>query len=267
MAVERNGAKTDVVVKLVLVFFVCLMSFSIGVFVGKKFSDNQHKMAKYEPSAHGREVASVPPTDHHLKPNDALTDDEVAKLAEEFVTDEAASELPMGNETLPMNDKNTEIVREAKGQEPASGHQAEPAATHQKTGTTGAHVEPMAAARRVAQNAAPAPESKPAATAQNRIPSSLPQELATSALGKYTVQIASYPEEEEAKKAAAQLKGQQFNAFYVPAKIKDRKSNTEKTWYRVSVGLFPTQKEAEEYMKDLLARSKVSSAIVQKISE
>ena len=55
MAVERYGSKTDVVVKLILVFFISLLSFSIGTFVGKKFSDNQHKIAQLEPNwASGR---------------------------------------------------------------------------------------------------------------------------------------------------------------------------------------------------------------------
>jgi hypothetical protein len=81
MGVERYGSKTDVVVKLVLVFFIALLSFSIGTFVGKKFSDNQHKMATLEPGHVGEEsqdrgIASVSPEASDMKPGKALTDDE-----------------------------------------------------------------------------------------------------------------------------------------------------------------------------------------------
>ena len=60
------GSKTDVVVKLVLVFFISLLSFSIGTFVGKKYSDNQHQLAALEPATKAqREVASTGHGDEH----------------------------------------------------------------------------------------------------------------------------------------------------------------------------------------------------------
>ena len=91
--------------------------------------------------------------------------------------------------------------------------------------------------------------------------SSLPKEVAASASGKFTVQVASYPKEDEAQGMAAELKNKGFSAFYIPAKVKGQ------TWFRVSVGLFTTQKEAQAYREDLLSRAKVSSAIVQKITQ
>jgi cell division septation protein DedD len=94
----------------------------------------------------------------------------------------------------------------------------------------------------------------------SRIPSSLPKEVASSAIGKFTVQIASYSQESEAQAMAADLKSKGFSAFYVSAKIKGQ------IWYRVSVGLFTTTKEAEIYKKDLMIRAGVSSALIQKIT-
>lgn len=46
---DHRPTGTDTVVKVVLVFFISLLSFSIGTFVGKKYSDNQHRMATMEP--------------------------------------------------------------------------------------------------------------------------------------------------------------------------------------------------------------------------
>ena len=93
MAIERYGSKTDVVVKLILVFFISLLSFSIGTFVGKKFSDNQHKISQLEPGAADKEEVtheehSVAATATEETKSDALSDEEISKLAEEFVTDD-----------------------------------------------------------------------------------------------------------------------------------------------------------------------------------
>jgi len=284
MAVEKNGSKTDVIVKLLLVFFVCLLSFSIGTYVGKKFSDNQHQMAKYESGSaqtQDRDVASVNPASTDMKPSDALTDDEVAKLAEEFVADEKTPESHAKSEGKPTTDKNTESVHEAKASEESAS--ATEAAPTEKAHATSASVEEEVvvptkhttqtepaskAAQQVARGEAPvATEVAAKTTVQRRIPSSLPKEMAASSVGKYTLQVAAYPEESEAKKMATDLKAKGFSAFYVSAKVKDRKTGNDKTWYRVSVGLFTTQKEAESNKAELMSRGKLSEAMVQKIVE
>lgn len=310
MAVERYGSKTDVVVKLVLVFFIALLSFSIGTFVGKKFSDNQHKLAQLEPTEHSTEVASgehgttgsgeergvasVHPDAGEVKPDKALSDDEIAKLAEEFVTDDDGHG---SGEPAKLNDKNGggHTTASAHGDEhaaepvaaPASAHGDEhgaPAPSHEPASVKAApahaespkkekaaapghgapapahttSAEALKPAQRMAEGHSPVIEN-PAKQA-SRIPSALPKEVASSAIGKFTVQVASYGTEAEAQTQAADLKGKGFSAFYVSAKVKGS------TWYRVNVGLFTTQKEAEAYKKDLMARAKVASAIVQKVA-
>lgn len=281
MAVERYGSKTDIVVKLILVFFISLLSFSIGTFVGKKFSDNQHKIAQLEPSVDGhdaegaRELASVHPDSNEVKPKDALSDDEIKKLAEEFVADDThkpAADPHAKPEESHQTDKNSEHQEVAKAEHPAE-HTA-PATEH--AAPAAEHAAPVAHAPAAETHAVAAPahksevaerviagkppeEEKHEAPAKNRIPQSLPKEVAASSAGKFTVQVGSYPEEQEAQKISAELKDKGFSAFYVSANIKG------KTYYRVSVGLFTTQKEADAYKKDLMARAKVSSAFVQKI--
>ncbi len=284
MGVERYGSKTDVVVKLVLVFFIALLSFSVGTFVGKKFSDNQHKMAQLEPDqkssgeAHGTEggeesrgIASVPPEAGSVKPEKALTDDEIAKLAEEFVTDDAKPSEP-GK----MNDKHMEEHTQAKaehgetaaatapapaGHSPAStteapAHQPAPAA-HGAPAGEAAH-EVLKPAARMAEGHSAVVEN-PAVT-PSRIPAALPKEIASSAIGKFTVQVGSFKTEKEAQTVSADLKSKGFSSFYVSAKVKGE------TRYRVSVGLFTTAAEADKYKKDLLARAKISDALVTKIT-
>lgn len=242
------SSKTDSAVKLAIVFFISLLSFSVGTFVGKKFSDNQHQLSAMEPQTEKRAVASVsaPKSAEAKKDSSAImTDDEIAKLAEEFVTDDAT---PIPSHHQP---EVTHGLNEA---------------TPKGEATTVRADDPSAAAKNLAQTGTPAGVEPIAAKPgtlndEQRLPSSLPKNVAAYSVGKFTVQVAAYDQETEAKKMALDLKSKGYSAFYTPAPIKG------KTWYRVSVGLFATQKEAQDYVGTLVDKAKVESAFVQKITE
>ncbi len=224
------GAKTDVIVKMVLVFFISLLSFSIGTFVGKKYSDNQHKLAALEPNKldhSSPEVAPEAAKEHTAaKVGETMSDEEIAKLAEEFVTDDStATGVATGGH------------EETKQEEPLS---AAKNITHGKA-ITAVAVE----------------ENK--IEKDNRAPSSIPKDVDQYSAGKFTVQVGAYAKEDEAQKIAGNLKSKGFSAFYIPAKVKGQ------TWFRVSVGLFATPKEAQDYRTELMTKAKLSSALVQKI--
>lgn len=279
------AAKSDVIVKLALVFFISLLSFSIGTFVGKKYSDNQHKLAQLEPakgeearavaSEHGEEPASHSPG--------TMSDDEIAKLAEEFVSDDTAEQEHGKVAAKDEHDEHGEAKEEkgeeknetAKNEEPAAEAKQETAkaekaeAKHEEKAVVAkkeekhdaakeAKHEPLAVAKRVAEGKAPSPlnAAKAEVAHETRKPSSLPKDVAQYSVGKFTVQVASFNTETEAKKRAGDLKEQGYSAFYVPTAIKG------KTWYRVSVGLFATEKEAKDYKSS----KKMDTAIVQKIA-
>lgn len=255
------GAKTDVIVKMVLVFFISLLSFSIGTFVGKKYSDNQHKLAALEPgkTEHGaREVASH---DEHgaaakehgtAKADESMSDDEIAKLAEEFVADETTA---TGATTTGGHGE----AKEAKHDEHAAAAEAPVAAAPKSRSLEKA--EPLSAAKNLSHGkaiTATAVEEKKVEK-DARVPSSIPKDVTQYSSGKFTVQIGAYAKEEEAQKIAGDLKSKGFSAFYIPATIKGQ------TWFRVSVGLFATPKEAQTYRTELMTKAKLSSALVQKI--
>lgn len=264
------SSKTDSFVKLAIVFFISLLSFSIGTFVGKKYSDNQHQLAALEPqkASHSteREVASVTPESEHKV--GAMTDEEIAKLAEEFVADDAApaNEAQHGEEVAAKTEEGHGghgDVAEVKTKEPKTEIQ-KPNPVKDKSTPVTKHEEPLSAAKNIAAGKAPTTHEvveKKEAAKEERLPSSLPKDVAQYAVGKFTVQVASYAEEAEAQKMASDLKNKGYSAFYIPANIKG------KTWYRVSVGQFATQKEAQIYRGELLNKTKVGSAIVQKITE
>lgn len=297
MSGEKYGSKTDVVVKVVLVFFIALLSFSIGTFVGKKFSDNQYKLSQLEPqgghseevantdenseNAEGRGIASIPANAGEVKPDKALTDDEIAKLASEFVSDDEGGKKSEAKPTTAAGEHKEVAAGKGEGH---GGGEAKAEGGHETTAKAGGHeaaikaalhevgathevatqksviheAQPLKPAERLAEGKSAVVANPPKAT--SRIPSSLPKEAATSAVGKFTVQVASYAAEKEAQKKAAELKDKGYSAFYVAAKIKGQ------TWFRVSVGLFTTAKEADTYKKDLMKNGKVASAIVTKVT-
>ncbi|MBK7844823.1 MAG: SPOR domain-containing protein [Bdellovibrionales bacterium] len=111
-------------------------------------------------------------------------------------------------------------------------------------------------AQRVADGKAPVPDQK-----EMRRPTSILPSVATSSIGKYTIQVASYANEDEAKAHANELKQKGWNAFYLPAEI------NSKTWFRVSIGLFTDQKSAGSFREELMKQSAISSSIIQKIVE
>lgn len=276
MAKDKSGSKLDVVMKMGLVLFISLLSFAVGTFVGKKFSDNQHKVANYE---HGEKATETAANDDHAdaaravasadehgeKSKDTLTDDEIAKLAEEFVAEENEDAKEVAKD-------DTHGAADAHGRKTASAdpHAAAKSNEHGEAAKEDAHAATKPAAKD-AHAAAGHGEEAPAKDAHGKAETSKvmkTNEAAVSAAkakltsapqGKYTVQIASYPSEGEAQKTSAGLKEKGFSAFYVPAKIQD------KTWYRVSVGLFTTSDEADEYRKKL-DKEGISKTIVQKVT-
>jgi cell division septation protein DedD len=265
MKIEKTGTKADTFVKLAMVFLISLLSFSIGTYVGKKYSDNQYKLSALEPqkkSEHdaARGVASVA-SGHEEdvksegEKSESLTDEEIKKLAEEFVADDSApSEDSHGATNKPHPETATH-----KTEEVVHGEVPVVAATAATTGHD-SHDSTAKAAVDVMEGKTPVAEKK--VRNPSAIADTLPKDVAQYSVGKYTVQIASFPTEKEAKKKADELKQKGYSAFFIPAQI-----NGKGTYYRVSVGLFSTEKEAKEYRDDFKEKLKVSSAIIQKISE
>lgn len=268
------GAKSDVAVKLVLVFFISLLSFSIGTYIGKKYSDNQHKLAQLEPASAShdekRSVASEGHDGHHATPakDQMISDDEISSLAadklkkEEFIADDsdsddhapkAAAHGDAHGKPAVANPHAAPVTGHAPAAVKAPGTKHEPKheAKHEDKD------EPLEAAKSFLEGKAP--EAKPAAKSDNRLPTSLPKDISQYALGKFTVQVASYNTKEEAEKRAEKLKEQGYQTNVFPAKVAD------KMWYRVSFGLFGTSEEAQSERAKYLEKYKTESALVQKI--
>lgn len=286
MSSEKGSSKADTLVKVVLVFFISLLSFSVGTFVGKQVSDSDHRRMALEGEYKGeRSIASTDATaeDEH---GDKITEKEVENLTEEFVNKEksrepaeakdahgadvhAAAEAPEHKEEGGYKTYNKKDAKKGKKEE---AHATAPAA-HDDHAAADAHAAPAhgaaahaapaasatadaasKAAAKVAEGKAPTDGKK-----EERKPQSVLPSVASSAVGKYAVQVASYADEKEAKTHAADMKAKGFNAFYLPAAVNGR------TWYRVLVGLFTNMKSADEFRAQLMKEAGTKSAIVQKI--
>src|SRR5277367_4275035 len=86
MSKESGSSKMDTIVKVMLVFFISLLSFSVGTFVGKQVSDSDHRRLALESEMRdGREVASQETEEVN---GGKVTEKDVENLAEEFVNKE-----------------------------------------------------------------------------------------------------------------------------------------------------------------------------------
>ncbi len=259
---QFGGSRTDTLVKLVLIFFISLLSFSVGTFIGKTVTEKQYKDTMYEPTGEEVEQAS----NDESEKEDAV-DDEALSLTDEFA--KIKKEAPAEQRKVASDDHGND-AHGAKAGGHDTGHDAPtipktaPKAAEKKIDMHGknaaehgdAHKIPEAATR-VASGKPPTETHKPAAPkAEN-----LPHEVGSTTSGKYTIQIASYAKEDEANKHSADLNSKGFSAFVVPAQIKGQ------TWYRVSVGQFPTQSEAAGYKEEFVKKSNISKVIIQKISQ
>lgn len=247
---QNGGSRTDTLIKLVLVFFLSLLSFSVGTFVGKQFSDSQHKIADLETEG-DRNTASIPPDTTKVEPNKAISEDEISKLSDEFIKKEQQ------NQGAPA--KETGTAKNEEGSNGMTGAMVGEEKQEMKKADAKKKVSVHDEIANVAKRIASGEKIEAPKKVLSRIPSSLPAELADSSIGKFTVQVSSQASEDEAKAKAQELKDKGFSAFYVPATVDGKK------WYRVSVGLFDTAGAAKKYRSKLMHDAHLGSAIVQKI--
>jgi septal ring-binding cell division protein DamX len=249
---DFKGSGTDTVVKIVLVFFISLLSFSIGTFVGKKFSDNQHRMTAMEPKKHmGNETSTAFQENDSHKPEHSDNGKQESKVAHEpqVVNDDQIAEIEqemVANEELSSYDEKATVT------EDSNEHTSD-----KKAVKTAPKNEAKAEVGNIHSKDPETASANPEKATTNR----LARELANQGTGNFTIQIASYPSLELAEKKVQELKSLKFDSFTTEALIKGHQ------WYRVNVGMFATIKEAQEHKTLLAERAKVSSAIIQKLKK
>jgi cell division septation protein DedD len=297
---EKGGSKADTLVKLVLVCFLSLLSFSVGTFVGKQVSDSDHRRMALEGEYKGeRNVASTEEKGETAGEGDKISEKEVENLTEEFVNKEKSREPAEAGAAAPAatagddkdeDDSHTEGAEHKEGgyknyvhgahgkvagNAPTGEKESEAPVAHEKAEAptkAATHAAAAAAGEKKAVHAMKEDGAKKAAEkvvagkaptdgkTEERKPQSVLPSVANSAIGKYAVQVASYADEGEAKTHAAELKSKGYSTAFYLAA-----QVKGKTYYRVLVGLFESVKSADEYRAQLMKDTGTKSAIVQKI--
>lgn len=236
---------TNRIIELALVFFISLFSFSIGTFVGKKYSDNQHRLALLEPNKKTEERQAVEAVAHTeaatATTESEITDADVAKMAEEFSTE--GEELHGGEATQAAT----------QGMHNDAHAAATTANANQVTTKTVKTVKPQV--KDVKEVTLQEAEGE---LPEREVASIAPK---AKSMQNYTVQVGSYPSEIEANKMAESLLARGYKANAVAANVNG------KTMYRVQVGMFNNFNEAQEYKKELIEKNRLTSAFVQKVSK
>ncbi len=250
------AGKSETFIKLGLVFFIALLSFSVGTLVGKQYSDRQYKLSKMEPGEHetlDRKVASENHETGHAQsgPKSKLTDEEIAKLAEEFVTDDTVEQAKSeGMASVPAIENQASTVAQKDFEE--------------------MNDEALQAAQKIIENKLPVAASQRglAATSspetkipekKSQAPQMIPQNAAQDDAGKYTVQVGSYVKETEARQRAEGLKAKGYPAFYVPGVVEG------KTFYRVNVGTYSTLSDAKVAVEKIAKDSNGERGFIKEI--
>lgn len=77
--------------------------------------------------------------------------------------------------------------------------------------------------------------------------------------GPFTLQVASFQDEQEARRVSASLRGQGFHTFIVAADVEGRGM-----WFRVRIGPFRTQGEVDRARRDYEERTRQPAIVVKR---
>ena len=266
---QLKASKVDTVIMVVAVFFACLLSFSAGTFIGKRFSDYQYQIAQLKGQSASDSVAhtnETPPepiksemANIQAHSDAMMSDEEVAALAAEFEraaesqstlestdTTTAANSSSKKDEALLADTKKPETITPATVQAPSS--------LDTKLGKE----QDRQVASESSTPSAPAQVTKPTAALANQIKA--------EKTAKFTVQVGAFPNEADATAKDQELKKLGLSSFVVKAQVVDKKDLSKvSTVFRVGVGMFNASKEAEAYKAQLLTEKKITSAFVQRL--
>jgi cell division protein FtsN len=237
----KKENRLEKVVVFLLVVLIGLLSFSVGVISGKGLSDKEYALKSMDTKySHALNSDGTEGTKDAVGEGD-LSEEEIQQLA---------------NAAIQAAEKSGDKV-DAKADTAKAGDEvvAEKAPAKKDTAKTFENK----ASKTVAAKTQPTPFGNVAVKgAEERVPSSISK--AAGAL-EYTVQVAAYPNVQDAESTAATFVKKGYPAFPFKVNIKGT------DWYRVSIGSFKTKKEAMQYQDDLKKQGVVKEAMVQKLTK
>lgn len=262
---RRKGkeSKFNVALTFMLIVFVSLLSFSIGVISGKGLSDKEYALKSIEENPHYQQAKA----DSESQPlSEEMTEKEIELMTQKALEQARKEKVDVSDVDFFAEDSETEQVAE-KTEAPAKEATKVAEGTEENLNTkdmkSDSNSKEMQASQPVKESDKKA--MAPSKTAsQKRAVSSLPPASKKTTLPKpksieYTVQVASYKTMGEAEEHSQKLIDKGFPAFPVKAVVKGN------TWFRVSIGSFKNRKQAIKYQKNLKKEAVVKNSIVQKV--
>lgn len=244
---QRRLEKKQAMVLLVLMLAVSLVSFSLGVMVGKGGSSPAvPPIAKSEPAR--IQVAKEEPAP--AVPAAAPTPAPVAPAPQ-------AEEEPAGAEKPPLTFFDTL----PKGQDTPLGSGINRPPTAPAASPDAPSSEPQPAATAVLRPTGSLPASAPAARTPAPVaaPASAPtpaRAAPTAADGRFVVQVGSFRSAEDARNLSDRLKTKNFPAFVQQADLGDKG-----TWYRVRIGPYAESADAQSVVARLKSEERIDAFV------
>lgn len=218
----KKENRLEKVIVFMLVVLISLLSFSVGVISGKGLSDKQFALNTID-KKHDQALAG-----------DEFKEEQTGDLSEEEIQQ-------LANAALQAAEKSGDAADTTEA--PVASHGAATATVNKAT--------PAAVAKTEKASAVVADENRQPTSVRKQAPLNM----------DYTVQVASYPNLNDAESMSESLVKKGFPAFPIKVSINGQ------DWYRVSVGSFKTKKEASEYQVSLKKQGVVKDAVVQKLTK
>lgn len=253
---RRKGkeSKLNVALTALLVVFVCLLSFSIGVISGKGWSDREYKIRHIENDGHLKSAQEdVEPL------GDEMTDKEVELLTQRALEQERAKDPALEMPNDPMEKSMFRKVASTESEKPAEQPTDSPSEKPEMEDE--GDKAPGREASMAKTDSQMMHKMMQKTKAKRKVSSLIPKpSVPKPETIEYTVQVAAYKTLDEAERHSQKLIDKGFPAFPVKAMIKGD------LWYRVSIGSFKNRKQAMKYEKALKKQAVVTNTFVQKIT-
>lgn len=252
---KAKESKLNVTLTALLLVFVCLLFFSIGVISGKGWSDREYKVRHIENDSHLKAA---------MEDNEPIGD-EMTQKEVELLTQRALEEAKAQQPQVPAPEEN-ENQEQAVTDEESNNDQAAVTSQDRKDRSVASQSESQEKDKEADKAKDKKTKGREASTAKNEsknqrnVSSLMPRPSTPKPTAvDYTVQVASYKTIKEAERHSQKLIDKGFPAFPVKAMING------KEWYRVTIGSFKTRKQAVMYEQQLKKQAVVKNTFVQKI--
>ena len=283
-------------IKWTTMSFACLMTFSLGIFLGKQFSDSQKQSdTSLVQSLQNQNIPNVIAEDQNpQKASMKLTEDtENNKKEISLVQDsKEAQERTLAGDTSQVQHPAEEHPAEEHPAEehpteehPAEEHPTEEHPTEAKaigTLTNAPSLPPLQVDHKKSQEEQTKRQNKKSNTSvatisrlkkppQNKTKQQelknnekgfshhLPLNVAESLDAKYTIRLGIYDQERKAKAYVEELKDEGLNTFYM---LLQREN---KSWYRVSLGVYADKVIAKKELNRILRTTSIQTGSVEEI--